>query len=153
MNDAYMTKLVVTRQRQWPEGKRVVEVSVGGMDYVNPDALVAKYPGELAEYDDPIEAVEAAIDVCRKWRIEGGCKGAKVGFGSTGGFTIPFEDCTFKEARKWARSFAARMHCEHCNSKLVYDKVCKKWICPELGITHNSLDDEILPECSEDCGV
>ena len=63
-----MTKLVVTRQLQWPEGKRVVEVSVGGMDYVNPDALVAKYQGELEEYDDPIEAVEAAIDVCRRWR-------------------------------------------------------------------------------------
>ena len=42
MNDASM-KLVVTRQLQWPEGKRVVEVSVGGIDYVNPDALVAKY--------------------------------------------------------------------------------------------------------------
>lgn len=95
-------KLVVTRQLQWPDGKRVVEVSIGGIDYTNPDALVPKYEGEFVEYYDPIEAVETAIRICRKWR-EDGHKDAKVGFGSTGGFTAPFEDCTFKEARGWAR--------------------------------------------------
>jgi hypothetical protein len=137
-----MMKLVVTRQLQWPEGKRVVEVSTGGMDYTNPDALVPKYEGEFEEFDDPGEAVEAAIKICRKWR-EDGCKDAKVGFGSTGGFTMPFEGCSFKEAREWARKLAANMHCEHCEGKLVYDKVCRKWICPELGITHNSLGDEL----------
>ena len=36
----------VTRQRQWPGGECVVEVSVGTMDYTNPDALVGKYPDE-----------------------------------------------------------------------------------------------------------
>jgi len=102
-----MMKLVVTRQLQWPEGKRVVEVSVGGIDYVNPDALVAKYPGEFEEFGEPREAVEAAIRICRKWR-EDGAKDAKVGFGSTGGFTIPFEDCTFKEARDWAQNLSVK---------------------------------------------
>jgi hypothetical protein len=97
-----MMKLVVTRQVQWPTGKPVVEVSIGGIDYTNPDALMAKYEGEFVEFDDPREAVEAAIRICRKWRKDGR-KDAKMGFGSTGGFTIPFEDCTFKEAREWAR--------------------------------------------------
>jgi hypothetical protein len=97
-----MIKLVITRQLQWPTGKPVVEVSLGGIDYTNPDALVPKYEGELVEFDDPREAVEAAIKICRKWR-ENGRKDAKLGFGSTGGFTIPFEDCTFEEARRWAR--------------------------------------------------
>ena len=32
----------ITRQRQFPEGTPVVEVSSGGLDYTNPDALVAK---------------------------------------------------------------------------------------------------------------
>lgn len=137
-------KLVVTRQLQWPEGKRVVEVSVGDIDYVNPDALVAKYAGEFQEYDNPIEAVESAIDICRKWRADG-CKDAKVGFGSTGGFTMPFVVCSFEEARKWAGKLLASTieHCEHCRSKLEYDTVCRKWICPERGISHDSLGDPI----------
>ena len=97
-----MTKLVVTRQVQWPTGKPVVEVSIGGIDYTNPDALVAKYEGEFVEFEEPKEAVEAAIRICMEWRKDGR-KDAKVGFGSTGGFTAPFEDCTFKEAREWAR--------------------------------------------------
>ena len=137
-------KLVVTRQLQWPEGKRVVEVSVGDIDYVNPDALVAKYDGEFQEYDNPTEAVESAIDICRKWRVDG-CKDAKVGFGSTGGFTMPFEVCSFREARKWARKLLASTieHCEHCGSKQEYDAVCRKWTCPELGISHDSVGDPI----------
>jgi hypothetical protein len=96
-----LVKLAVTRQVQWPTGKPVVEVSIGGIDYANPDALVAKYEGEFVEFDDSREAVEAAIRICREWRRDGR-KDANVGFGSTGGFTAPFDDCTFKEARDWA---------------------------------------------------
>ena len=40
----------VTRQCQWPDGDNVVEVSVGGIDYCNPDALSPKYAGEFEEY-------------------------------------------------------------------------------------------------------
>lgn len=140
-------KLVVTRQLQWPEGRRVVEVSVGSIDYVNPDALVAKYPGEFEEYDSPVEAVEAAISICRKWR-EDGSREAKIGFGSTGGFTMPFEQCSFAEARKWARNLTSKgvEICEHCQTELAYDPVCKEWICPNLGISHNSLGDCIGTE-------
>ena len=54
MHDTY----VVTRQIQWPEGKHVVEISAGGFDYTNPDALVAKYPGEFGEFCDPREALK-----------------------------------------------------------------------------------------------
>lgn len=135
-------KLVVTRQLQWPDGKRVVEVSIGSLDYVNPDALVAKYQGEFNEYDNPIEAVEAAISICRRWRQDG-CKDAKVGFGATGGFTFPFDQCSFAEARKWAKSLLSNNveKCQYCGAKLEYDSTCKKWICPDLGRSHNSLGD------------
>jgi len=93
----------VTRQIQWPDGKAVVEIARGGIDYVNPDALVAKFPGEFQTFDSAIEATDTAIAICRSWR-QAGRKDAKIGFGFTGGFTMPFDSCTFKEARKWAQS-------------------------------------------------
>jgi hypothetical protein len=92
----------VTRQLQWPEGTPVVEISSGGLDFTNPDALSAKYPGEFETYADPVEAVEAAISICRAWRQDGK-KEAKVGHGATGGMTLPFATCTFREARRWAK--------------------------------------------------
>jgi len=92
----------VTRQLQWPEGTPVVEISAGGRDYTNPDALSAKYPGEFETYADPVEAVEAAISICRAWRQDGK-KEAKEGYGATGGMTLPFETCTFREVRRWAK--------------------------------------------------
>lgn len=91
----------VTRQCQWPEGTPVVEVSLGGIDYTNPDALVEKYPGEMEEYHDRVEAAEIAIAICRQWRKDG-TKNAKVAHGATGGMTMPFEPCSFKELRAWA---------------------------------------------------
>ena len=92
----------VTRQLQWPDGTPIVEVSEGGIDYTNPDALAAKYPGEFDEYKDPIEAVETALDICRSWRKDG-TKKACVGIGATGGMTLPFDTCTFKDAKEWAK--------------------------------------------------
>ena len=103
----------VTRQIQWPEGAKVVEVSSGGIDYCNPDALCAKYPGEFEEFSDPIEAVEVAISICRQWRKDG-AKQAKVGIGATGGYTMPFDTCSFKDAREWAKETAK--HLERCPS-------------------------------------
>jgi len=92
----------VTRQRQWPEGTPVVEISRGGLDYTNPDALSPKYPGEFRTYDDPRDAVEVAIAICRAWRKDGQ-RDAMVGVGATLGMTMPFDPITFQEAREWAR--------------------------------------------------
>jgi len=44
----------VTRQRQWPDGVDIVEVSAGGIDYTNPDALCAKYDGSSGSF--PIQS-------------------------------------------------------------------------------------------------
>lgn len=93
---------IVTRQIQWPEGRPVVEISSGGIDYTNPDALSPRYPGEFETFDDPVEAVEVAIAICRAWRKDGQ-KNARIGYGATGGMTLPFDPCTFKEGREWAR--------------------------------------------------
>ena len=128
----------VTRQLQWPEGAPVVEVSVGGIDYTNPDALVSRYPGEFDTYDDPREAVETAISICREWRKDGQPK-ARVGVGSTLGMTMPFEPCSFDYARRWAaKRFEALPKCDRCGKPL-----------PERHYVHPDLDDQRF--CSECC--
>jgi hypothetical protein len=35
----------VTRQDQWPDGREVVEVSQGDINYANTDVLASRYPG------------------------------------------------------------------------------------------------------------
>lgn len=128
----------VTRQLQWPDGTPVVEVSQGGLDYTNPDALVAKFPGEFATYDDPREAVETAIAICRAWRRDGR-PGARVGVGATGGMTMPFDPCSFQQARCWAKKeFQTRPKCDRCGELLPQ----RHYTCPEL-------DDQRF--CSEYC--
>ncbi len=84
-----------------------MEVSAGGLDYTNPDALVARYGGEFETYDDPREAVETAIAICKAWQ-EDGEKNVRIGIGATGGMTMPFETCPFREAREWAKRISAR---------------------------------------------
>ena len=93
----------VTRQRQWPDGANLVEISAGGLDYANPDALSARYPGEFSTFDDPREAVEVALDIVRAWRRDSPGIRIQVGHGSTAGMTMPFDSCTFKSAREWAK--------------------------------------------------
>lgn len=87
---------IVTRQLQWPEGTPVVEISQGGINYVNPDALVGKYPYEFEEIESPMKAIEAGIAVCRAWRKDG-VKEARVAIGFTHGMTMSFEPSTFKQ--------------------------------------------------------
>ena len=113
----------VTRQLQWPDGNPVVEVSEGGIDYVNPDVLTASYPGEFDEFKDPRDAIKTAISICKEWRKDG-MKNAKIGIGATGGMTIPFDTCTFKEAKEWADK--------------TYDKLKK---CPASGAIVEDLDE------------
>jgi len=93
----------VTRQGQWPNGDNIVEVSEGGIDYCNPDALVAKYAGEFQTFEDPREAAETAIEICKAWRRDRPKDKPKVGTGATGGMTMPFDPSTFKELRTWAK--------------------------------------------------
>ena len=107
----------VSRQKYWPDGVLAVEIAGGGLDYANPDMLVPKYRGEGKEYLSPIEAVEAAIDICRAWRQDGAR--CTVRHGHTAGFTMPFDACTFKSARAWAKKTEENMdHCAQCGELL-----------------------------------
>lgn len=140
----------ITRQLQWPEGTAVVEISAGGLDYTNPDALVAKYPGEFEEFKNPIEAVETAIAICRSWRKDGKKK-ASIGIGVTGGMTMPFDTCTFKNAEAWAKERYEKLEkCPACD-EIVED--LEVWY--RAGIF--TLSGEFIPYddgykyCSESC--
>jgi hypothetical protein len=77
-----------------------VEISAGGVDYCNPDALVATFAnlGEGETFISPVAAVEAAIAICDAWRKDGRPE-AQIGYGATGGMTMPFDPCTYSEAR------------------------------------------------------
>ena len=116
-------KFYVSRQKYWnvdPEDGTIVEVAQGGSDYANPDQLCAKYPrlGEGKEFDDPREAIEAAISVCEAWRADG-VPSAKVAFGYTGGNTLPFEGDEYDSLRQRAEALYDKMDkCECCGGIL-----------------------------------
>lgn len=128
----------VTRQLQWPEGLPVVEISEGCLDYCNPDALVAKYPNEFKEFEDPREATEAAITILKAWR-EDGTRTAKIAVGATSGYTMPFEPSTIPRVRKWAKeTYEQKEKCPMCgglmpekNERYTYEPFCEEEVCSE----------------------
>lgn len=63
-----MSRYFVSRQMVWPEGTPVVEIAAC-LDMAGPDMLVEhfKSAGEGREFDDPREAVQAAIHVRDLW--------------------------------------------------------------------------------------
>lgn len=58
----------VTRQHYWHNGEYTVELSIGGFDCAGPDMLAQKYPGEGETYLNPIEVVNAAVEICQHWQ-------------------------------------------------------------------------------------
>lgn len=114
-------KWVITRQAYWPDGRLMVEIAAGGLDYCNADALSARYThlGEFKEFNDPREAVEAAIKIADAWRKTKPGKRVSIGHGHTGGFTMPFEGCTVKDARAWAEETWEKLpKCDWCGEPL-----------------------------------
>jgi hypothetical protein len=140
----------VTRQIQWPNGDPIVEISEGGIDYTNPDALAAKYPGEFREFEDPREAVNTAIEICKAWRKDGKPT-AMLGIGATGGYTIPFDSTTFRNAKKWAEETWDKLEkCPVCGTVM---EDTKEWW--RAGTWYDNGDfvpnDDGLKYCSEYC--
>lgn len=120
------------------DGTKVVEVACGGCDFANPGMYVPKYRnlGEGEEFTDPREAANAAIEVLRAWRKDGE-KRARVAYGATGGFTMPFEPSTIKEVQKWAEGAYQRCpKCAQCGvpiGKIKYrsddEEFCSEYCC------------------------
>jgi hypothetical protein len=78
----------------------MVEISVGGKDNINPDALSEKYEGEFKNYDNALEAAKVAISIKDKWSNDC-CDEINVGVGaSLGG--IPFDPMLDTNVLLWA---------------------------------------------------
>ena len=130
-------KYFVSRQKYWPHGDLVVEVATGGRDYSNPDMLVPKFPGEASEHHDPREAVSVAIRIADAWKVESGRTDIEVRTGYTHGFTAPFENGSYEDARQWAQKQYEQLEkCEACGSLIEDDwytdsfgegKFCSEW--------------------------
>jgi hypothetical protein len=111
------TRYCVTKQIQYPDSDRVVEVSVATFDYVNPDCL----SDGIKECETATEAVEYAIELAQKWQAECG-EEVFVGKGYTGGNTMPFDpwelcELTFAKFRAWARERDEDLlRCDWCGS-------------------------------------
>lgn len=114
----------VTRQCHWPDGKNVVEISHGTLDYANPDALAQKYKGELQEYHDPREAVTVAIQIAQQWKRDYPGLSIHIDHGATCGFTMPFDGmpmgaATYSHLGKWAKLLFEKLpKCEQCGEPL-----------------------------------
>ena len=112
----------VSRQCYWPDGNNVVEIAGGGLDYANPDMLVSKYAGEGKEYEDPREAVTAALEIAKQWKADSKDKEIEVVYGYTGGFTIPFEGSEEKELKEWAeKAYQELPKCDQCGELIKGD--------------------------------
>jgi hypothetical protein len=111
----------VTRQCYWPDGEYVVEIAAGGINYCNPDALVAEYDGEFKEFVDPVKAVDAAVSILRQWRKDSH-KRIRLAHGYTMGMTMPFEPSTIKETYAWAKKASESLErCDRCG-KIIEEK-------------------------------
>lgn len=137
------SKFTVTRQHRWHDGYKIVEVSQGGIDYANPDALVKKWQGEFQEFTGMTAAVEAAIGIAKAWQ-ETTTDQIFIGVGATHGMTMDFDaltlnDETFDLLLDKAEKFDENLpKCDHCGDILT-------------GKTygHEFTDDH--PFCSEHC--
>jgi len=133
-----MTKYYVSRQCYWPDGNLVVEITMGGADFANPDQLVDKFHslGEGKEYRDPVKAVEAAVRVLNAWRKANTEKEIGIAYGFTAGGTMPFEPSPIDEIEEWAQKrYDEAPKCDHCGEL------------EELNYTHDFGGDF----CSQDC--
>ena len=137
------SKFTVTRQHRYHDGYKIVEVSQGGIDYANPDALVKKWQGEFEEFTGMTAAVEAAIGIAKAWQ-ETTTDQIFIGVGCTHGMTMEFDpltlnDKTFDALIAKAEKFDENLpKCEHCGDILA-------------GETYGHEFSDGHPFCSERC--
>lgn len=74
----------------------IVEVTQGGIDYTNPDALCQKYKGEFLTFQGMTKAVETAISIAKQWSSDTS-EDIYVAIGCTNGFTAVFEEQKISE--------------------------------------------------------
>lgn len=113
-------KFYVSRQIQWPDGDKIVEVVSGGQDYANPGQLTTRFPllGEGDEFTDPREAVEVAIAIRNAWK-ETESDDIFLALGSTGGMTLELPRYEEAELREQAEQLYHKLpKCVECGDLL-----------------------------------
>lgn len=138
----------VSRQCYWPEGDLVVEICSGGLEHSNPDMLCDKYPelGEGKEYDDPRDAVKAAIAIQDAWNADlTDGEQCRIEHGDTGGYTMPFcEEPTKEEVIEWGeKEYESLDKCAYCDEPLS-SKQNERWEYYLIGENQDQF-------CSEEC--
>ncbi len=120
---------IVTRQKYYYSGEKVVEIAQGGRDYSGSDMLVPKYrrEGEGEEFVGMTDAVEAAIKVAQKWQSETE-DSVFIAIGNNHGMGMEFEglplsEDTFKELREKAKELDGTLeHCAQCGEILAKER-------------------------------
>ncbi len=108
----------VTRQCQWPDGDCFVQISRGGLNYIDPNVLSPRYAGEFETYHDPRKAAEAAIHICLAWRKDGQID-ANIEFAFVYHLKAYCKPVTFQEVEEWAREEYKKLpKCEGCGELL-----------------------------------
>lgn len=142
-------KWYVSRQMYWPDGDKVVEIAFGGREYANPDKLsdnrTFRRLGSGSEYEDPREAVKAAIRVRDEWAKD--TEGVRIETGFTHGFTLPFDECPSDAEliasahKEWAWIQEHVERCAECGDPIWSDT--DWWYIQDLGVD--------VKFCSEAC--
>lgn len=81
----------VTRQHYWADGRHIVEIAQGGLDYTNADMLQPHYSGEGIEYKCLSDAVEAGIKIALAWKKDEPDEVIEIGIGNTHGMGLDIE--------------------------------------------------------------
>lgn len=137
-------KFFVSRQLEWPDGNLLVEVAVGGLDYCNPGMLGVRWKelGEGQEFENPVEAAEAAIKIRNAWKaVE--VEEIEIAFGATGGMTLSLPRMRDTELLAKAQEvYEGLPKCAECSGllgeekwahELVVDdeRFCREFCCDE----------------------
>lgn len=133
------TMFFVSRQHYYYSGEHIVEIATGGCDYAGSDMLATKYSGEGCEYDDPREAVKAAIEIRDAWKADKPKLEIEIAAGSTGGMGIELEpQDSDEELVAWAeKAYEKLPKCDRCGKP--------------LGKEHYTLKETDEKFCSEFC--
>lgn len=143
-----VAQFTVTRQCRWQDGKSIVEVSQGGLDFTNPDALCKKYPGEFDTFSGKVAAVEAAIAIAKRWKADQPNEEICIATGCTHGMTMAFDeqpisDEVFAALLEDAKQFDEELpKCERCGEILSGQT---------YGNEFTIMMDNEYPFCSENC--
>lgn len=140
-----MSKFTVTRQKRYIDGISIVEITAGGLDNSNADALCKKYDGEFETFTGMTPAVDTAIEIAKKWQEDDKENIIYIGYGDTHGMGLPLDEMelnedTYKTLREVAEKHDEELpKCAKCGDILA-GETYKIWDDP--------FDDQF---CSEHC--